>query len=323
MDYKKMQGKLIELEILSDQSVTGRERPWREKKMANTLLAAAYDEVNRKKAVRLRECANLLLFKRNEDGTKKLHTMNSCRVRLCPICGWRRSLKIYSHTRAIMEGMSSEKQWAYLFLTLTIRNCEGAELSETLDRMTKGWMYLAKYKQFKQTVKGWYRGLEVTHNIDPASESYDTYHPHFHCVFAVNRSYFKGKGYMTKDDWTSLWVKAMKLEYQPVVDVRRVKGSTAAAVAEAAKYSVKSSDYIIPQDWDLTVDTVRILDRALADRRLVGYGGKFKDWHKRLNLDDEMDGDLVHTDAEKVLDTVPEHLISYVWCAGYSQYVRE
>ena len=33
-------------EILTDKSATGRERPWRKKKMANQLLALAYDKVN-------------------------------------------------------------------------------------------------------------------------------------------------------------------------------------------------------------------------------------------------------------------------------------
>ena len=58
-----------------------------------------------------------------------------------------------------------------------------------------------------------------------------------------------------------------------IVDVRKIKGDTAKAVAEATKYAAKSKDYIVLDDWDLTVETVRGLDKALHKRRLVGFGG--------------------------------------------------
>jgi plasmid rolling circle replication initiator protein Rep len=162
--------------------------------------------------------------------------------------------------------------------------------------------------------------LEITHNTNPQSVSYDTYHPHFHCILAVNKTYFKNEEYIQKSDWTSFWRKAMRLDYDPVVDVRRVKGNTAKAVAEVSKYAVKDSDYIIPDDWQLTVDTVKLLDSVLSNRRLVAYGGKFKDWHRKLNLDDEVDGDLVHIDGDVSVDPEVKELITYVWHTGYNQY---
>ena len=45
------------LVFLDDRSATGRVRPWREKKIANELLAIAYDSVNPDKAARLRGVA--------------------------------------------------------------------------------------------------------------------------------------------------------------------------------------------------------------------------------------------------------------------------
>ena len=41
------------LEILSDKTERGKERPWREHKAANEYLAIAYDEVNARKAAGL------------------------------------------------------------------------------------------------------------------------------------------------------------------------------------------------------------------------------------------------------------------------------
>ena len=45
----------------------------------------------------------------------------------------------------------------------------------------------------------------------------------------------------------------MRLDYMPQVNVKRVKGNTAEAVAEVAKYSAKDSDYVIEKDLDLSM----------------------------------------------------------------------
>lgn len=289
--------------------------------MANVQLSIAYDEIDKRKAERLRDCGNFLKFAIKEDGSKRLAHMDSCRVRLCPMCAWRRSLKVHAHTVQILDAMNDK--YAFVFLTLTVRNCDGSELSETIDQMMAAWQRLSQRKAFRTVVKGFYRGLEITHNVNPLSPAYDTYHPHFHVLLAVNKSYFKKSTYLSKDEWAALWQQSLKADYEPVIDVRRVKGTTSQAVAEAAKYTVKDADYIVSDDWDLTIDTVRILDKALENRRLVAYGGLMKEIHKQLNLDDEVDGDLVHVgdDAADVSDT--EQTVSFFWHTGYSQYIRE
>lgn len=42
--------------------------------------------------------------------------------------------------------------------------------------------------------------------------------------------------------------------------------------------------YIIPDDWNLTVDTFHLLDSALHRRRFVAYGKEFKRVKQLLNL---------------------------------------
>jgi plasmid rolling circle replication initiator protein Rep len=243
--------------------------------------------------------------------------MNSCRVKLCPMCQWRRSLKTAANLSRVIEGMKTEKDYALIFLTLTVRNCDGVDLKRTLDEMQKGWDRFSRRAMVKRAVKGYFKGLEITHNINPLSPSYDTYHPHFHCMLAVNTSYFKSKEYVKLSQWNFMWRKTMKLDYIPVVDVRRIKDNTGGAVAEVAKYSVKEGDYLIMEDWDLTVETVKVLDVALDNRRMISYGGKMSEWHKKLNLDDEEDGDLVNVGEEE--ETVAgEKNIAFAW-AGYNQ----
>lgn len=312
-----------QVEILKDLSGTGKERPWSEKKMANEYLAIAYDEVDINKARRLRDCATVLTFSVSEDNKKRLTQANFCRIRLCPMCSWRRGLKIFGHTMAIMEEMKKEKEWSYIFITFTIKNCVADELNSQIDKLMVSWNRLMGYTKIKKAIKGWYRGLEITHNIANNSKDYDTFHPHFHCVFAVNKSYFTEKTqYISQKEWTSYFQKAMKIDYTPIVDVRKVNGDTAKAVAEVAKYAVKDSDYIIADDWELTISTVRLLDTALANRRLVAYGGKFKELHKKLNLDDEENGDLILNgiDSKEKEENISE--VTYSWNIGYSQYMK-
>ena len=311
----------VDKKVLNDVGSTGKKRPWREKKLANEHLAEAYLSVNLKKSMRLRECANMLVFNVDSDGAMKLKTMNSCRVRLCPICGWRRQLKVFYHTMAILDAMEKDKHnYAYIFLTLTVKNCDRENLISELDRLMGSWQRFIQRKAIKNIVKGWYRGLEITHNINPLSDFFDTYHPHFHCLLAVDKYYFKSHNYLSKASWAKLWKQSLRINYEPIVDVRKIEGNTAKAVAEAAKYTVKDSDYIIPDDWDLTVSAVKTLDEALDGRRLVAYGGTMKEWHKKLNLDDEVDGDLVHTGEEDELSSIDKQFVFW-WNTGFRQYI--
>lgn len=310
------------LEVLEDKSNSGRVRPWNEKKNNTEKLTEVYKLVDYKKSERLKHCGSYLEFKAEIDSDKmRLVGGQFCYVRLCPMCGWRRSLKIYSQMSTIMDYAKKEKEYQYLFLTLTVRNCRGADLDDTIRAMMKAWDRFCKKKIVKDTILGWYRGLEITHNLDKTSNAYDTYHPHFHVVLMVGKKYFKGK-YINQQEWKELWKSAMRLDYDPQVDVRKVKGNTAKAIAEIAKYTVKDNDYIIDDDLDLTVETVKILDKALARKRLVAFGGRFKEIHKLLNLDDAVDGDLIHVETEEKADDEEVRKIAYFWHVGYKKYIK-
>lgn len=307
----------MQKQILQDVSSTGKVRPWREHKIANELLAKAYDDVNPRKAERLRECGTKLSFEEQENGKLKLVGMWNCRVRLCPLCSWRRSLKVAAQMTQVIAAMQQEKEHAFVLLTLTIRNCEGEELDETITQLMSGFKRLLELKEVGAICEGWYRSLEVTHNVEA-----DTYHPHFHVLLAVKPGYFSGGRYIKQEIWAKLWQESMRLDYTPVVDVRRVRGDTSGAIAEVAKYSVKPGDYLLPDDWSMTLKSVRLLDKALDKRRLIAYGGKFKLLHKRLHLDNEETGDLINVDGQ-----APERpqgrVIHFLWYSGYRQYQKD
>lgn len=301
--------------LLHDVSASGRERPWRSKKMANELLSAAYEAIDHRKAERLRECASVLVFNVDPDGNKHLHSMTSCRVRLCPLCQWRRSLRVYQDMLKVVDYLGKNGKYKYILLTLTVANCSGDKLSETLDTMMHGINLLFQRSDVKKAVKGWYRGIEITRNHKDG-----TYHPHVHILLCVNQSYATSRYYISQIRWRTLWKDCCNLAYDPQCDVRFLKGDLRKGFAEVAKYAAKETDYIIPDDFDLTVDTVSDLDSALHKRRLISYGGIIAEARRALKLENEETADLIHVDDEAVSSDVVRQVV-YFWSSGFSDYI--
>lgn len=304
-----------QVEFLCDKNERGRERPWRVQKLNSQYVAMAYEDVNLNKSERIFQCADVLLFSRSGDKLK-LKRANFCRVRLCPMCCWRRSLKVHSHMTRILEAAKSE-HYAYIMATFTMQNCKPSDLKSALDSLLNAYKKLVKRARISRVWRGWYRGVEITHN-----KTDDTFHPHIHALIAVDKRYFKGKDYIKQSELTELWRSCLGVNYTPIVDVRKTYGSDVKTISEVAKYSTKTSDIIDFDDWSLTLETVRVLDNALNNRRLVAFGGVFKELHAKLNLDDEEQGDLVRVDetSEDVLCSDKELL--YFWHSGYSSYVK-
>lgn len=305
--------KLEKRQVLADKSASGKTRNWALHKLHSGYISLAYEEIDPKKSERMKTCAQWLSFFRKGDGTMKLHDARFCRVRLCPVCQWRRSLKTFAQMSQVLE-LARSDGYQFIFLTLTMRNCDGSDLSDELTHILLSFNRLMKYKDVRAAVKGFYRGCEVTHNIHT-----DEYHPHIHAILAVKGSYFGGSYYISQQKWTELWQRALQVDYTPIVDVRKCKGGSK-AIAEACKYAVKPSDILNMDDWDMTVDTLRTLDKALENRRFIGLGGILKDLHKQLHLDDMEEGDLVHIDGTEQSEPTEEEVI-FFW-NGYGQYER-
>lgn len=309
-------------EILVDIDKKGEERPWQEKKERNMKLAEIYAYVDPSKQLRLVDCGKFLEFKLFSDGSKKLHSMTSCRVRLCPICAWRRSLKTFYNNIRIVNYLKEKHNYEFIFLTLTVRNCWGHELKQTLDWLDESVHRMYERPEWKKAVKGACRCVEVTHNLEKDSPWYDSFHPHIHYMIAVNKSYFTSQNYLSFQKWRDLWISCTGIDYIPRMKVNKCYGTSAKAIAECSKYSTKDVEYVIPGEFNLSVKTVDILDKALANRRLLTYTGCFRAAKRILKLEDEENGSLVNVgedDDEKIeLDFVKQ---TYCWYSGYKQYV--
>lgn len=343
----------IKLIQLVDKSSTGKDRPWKIHKKKSTLLGESYKRLGKeKKAERVSVCADWQQHNVCPNGHEKfLRKAHFCGVRLCPMCGWRRSLKAGYQVKkvahqAALEMKAVKLRW--IFLTLTCKNVEGYELPDQLDVLTKSWKRLTETKGFKSSVLGFFRATEVTRDADfliteeryeQAKKYYDgmylkvgdqnpnfnTYHPHFHVVMAVPSSYF-GQKYKKTEEWVQMWKKAMRVDYDPIVDVRTVKTKRDRAleekilrdkgikvqaetlpgetVAELAKYATKADDFIIPGNIVDTDEAVQILDVSLRGRKLFAYGGILKtiyDYLRKVgdieDVEDEK-ADLIHTEEK-------------------------
>lgn len=311
-------------EILQDiNKRKNKKNDWRGKKLQTITLSDSYLRLKKySKSERTRACGTDLEFKLTPN-EMKLHRANFCKIRLCPMCTWRRSLKIFGQVSKIMDVLE-EDDHDFIFLTLTIKNVSADDLNNALDRLSYAFKKLTLQKKFKKNILGFFRATEVTYNAEA-----DTFHPHLHCILVVSKTYFHGGYYIPQYKWVNMWHNALAVDYMPSVDVRKInKGkNTKKAVAEVSKYTVKMTEYITDNNskTDYLVDTY---DTALARRRLVAFGGLMKDIHKKLKLDDIEDGDLTMTDntEDEMRQDVQQCILHYKWgigAFGYNYYLTE
>lgn len=318
--------------VLQDIKRSGKERPWRGYKLDSLELAKSYKRNgDERKYQRVKDCGGYLEFAECPKGhEKKLMAAKFCQVRLCPMCSARRSTLVFQNLREVLHAAKEREKLQFVFLTLTARTVSGDKLKEELTKYFESWSKLAKRRPFRKSIVGWFRALEITHNWRKA-----TYHPHFHCILAVKPSYFS-HGYVRQATWAQWWKESMQLDYTPIVDVRRVKPrkkkgdevEESGAIFEVAKYSVKSKDFLIPENRLAQDEVVEILDDAMRHRRLVAYGGLLKSIRKELRQADEERHNLIKVGEDQgegctcsICNTIYEE-VAYKWHVGYKEYVQ-
>ncbi|WP_150535916.1 protein rep, partial [Streptococcus pneumoniae] len=144
MKEKQNQG----LQTLKDVSKTGKDRKWRERKLKNIELASQLDILGYRSFERVYQCAEVLKFVEQSDGTKKLYQSYFCKNKLCALCNWRRSMKYsYQASKIVEEAMIRQPKGRFLFLTLTVKNVTGQELNQSMTDILRGFNRLMKYKK--------------------------------------------------------------------------------------------------------------------------------------------------------------------------------
>ena len=189
----------------------------------------------------------------DQGGQALLRAANPCNRRLCPFCEWRRSR---AWRRRFFEGLPKFHEdfptHQAIFLTLTVRNCAVDDLRTTINDMHRAWHRMTRLSFFP--TKFWFRRTEVTHTQKKSVLTGGlTFHPHIHAVLFVPAGYFS-HNYVKQTEWQKQWMTAARLDYPPVIDIRRAKakassgGATVeesrAAAMEASKYTTKATNLI-------------------------------------------------------------------------------
>ena len=278
---------------LSD--LSPKDKPWdTHRAIADTVENLYRAAKSDRYADRIQNCGKLLEYSLNgnDDGDVafKLQSAKFCRVRHCPVCQWRRSLKwqakMFDALPKITEKYTAHR---WIFVTLTVRNCDLVDLRSTVADMNKAFKRLSELVSFPAI--GWVKSLEVTRNSETGQA-----HPHFHCLMLVKGGYFGGKSYINQEEWRSLWQRCLRSQYLPVVNVKAVKpkknkltdelDDIGKSITETFKYSVKESDLIADENWLLE------LTNQLHKTKAIAIGGVLKSFLKEEKEDD----DLIHVD---------------------------
>lgn len=226
---------------------------------------------------------------------KDFKKTNLCKDKFCNNC---KKVKQASRLSKFMPLINQYKEDKYLYhLTLTVPNCKGSDLAQTIKTMFLSFRRIIRYLNLDLKLKGLdfeeydfigaIRSLEVTFKGD-------NYHPHLHCILAFNKplinnkyientySLSKKNGYRKFTDFEVLiqkiWyllnnnikvtkksIDELELGYSCTVD--NIDESSA---YEVFKYMTKSTD---EEKNILTYDNFKTLYFALHRvRQIQGYG---------------------------------------------------
>ena len=278
--------------------LTLKENKFKNNKIKNIAIYDKYIEFNFKKANKILECGQDLWFQLKENTQTfeqklKLKSMFTCKDRFCPFCNWRRQMKyskmIYNH----LQDLQQDKKLRYIFLTLTVKNCHIDNLRETITDMSKSFQRMKQTVKWKNSILGFLRVLEYTIQKD----NQDMIHPHFHILLVVEPSYFNSRynKYLKQSDFSSMWQKALRVDYVPSVDIRIIKPNKdkkadVAVISEMCKYPLKDTDIS-----RLSVSNFEKLTQELKGIRNINAGGVLKNILKSV---DKIDDDLIKIDNE-------------------------
>ncbi|MBD3843085.1 MAG: protein rep [Campylobacterales bacterium] len=276
-----------------------------------------YDTGFTKEFEKIQQCGNFLEFalKENQitkETKNKLAGANFCKNRFCPMCNWRRVRNITGQLKDAFSVIQEKQKVATIFLTLTVKNCHIDDLKATISKMNKSFNEMTRTKAFKNSVLGYLKSIEILGDKTPEGEA----HPHFHILLVVKKSYFKSRDYLNKEQWIAMWRKALRVDYDPVVDIRRIKSKNESfsdidsAIIETVKYSVKHTDLV-----SRTNDDFYYLYTQTKGMRFLSSGGILKE---HLNLI-KVDEDLINLKKETEALWIEICRLIYTWQNGNYQ----
>lgn len=301
---------------------------YKTKKIKNQVFQGIIkNKVSEKMFQRIQDCGNFLEFHADESKEKiKLVKSNNCENRFCPMCAYKKARKDAMKISIMLKYY--EKDYKFLFLTLTAKTVTSDNLVNEITDYNKAFKRFSELKLFKNAVVGYIRKLEVTYDgekkvtkkmykrkkkyfdglgikVGSPNPNYNKYHPHFHVLLAVKKTYFS-KTYISQAKWLEMWQLAKRDETITQVDARKLDMKK--GVSEIAKYSSKDSDYLISKN------VFDVMYKALKGRQIITYNGVFKESAKMYKK-----GEL---DYLKEID-LTDYVYRILWQWGQGEYVEK
>lgn len=231
---------------------------------------------------RISSCGDFLQFLADEKIEHlRLENANFCNNRFCPQCSQNKSREDAVQLATMINYLKQEFNYEFIFLTLTAPNIPAYKVQEELKEYSKSFERLFKTKTVKTAIKGYVRKLEMTYNSER-----DDFHPHYHILLAVNKSYFvDSRLYISQKEWLRLWANAKKDPTIKSVDIRKFKAKDDLykAIFEISKYISKDSDYMY------SPEVFKVFYKSLKGKRMLSYSGVFKDAVKLYKAGDLVD----------------------------------
>ncbi len=281
------------------------------------------DPLTRDTAIAIANCSQRLSlqFELKGEELRNPKVLNGilCNRRLCPFCEWRRTRALRAK---LIQGLrlhaTENPKTTAIFLTLTVKNCHILELRNTIKHLHYSYKRLTLIKGFPTNI--WFRRTEVTIGKDKMGQASiipAQFHPHIHILLLVGPSYW-GREYWSQLRWQQEWQMAARLNYSPIVDVKRAytkqsrskRGldGTLAATLEAAKYSTKASDLLklgdhLP-DFHMEMKNLRLYGISSNLKKYIGSNSL--DTEELLDHNQPSDENSFHAIAQW-FDTIQEY----------------
>lgn len=274
--------------------------------VASELVENERINLSKKRVKAIAECGTFLQYATDEKvENRKLFTANFCQNRYCPICSKNKSLKDARNVKIITEYLR-DLGFEFLFATFTAPNCSQQELKEEITAYNKSLERMFKRQKYN-FIKGYIRKLEITYNNDSSSKSYGTFHPHFHVLIAIDKSYF-GRKYVSKQEWLVDWQKAMRDSSITQIDIKKVsldslKNNIDKSILELTKYITKDFDFYSE------INVFESFYKGTKGKQMFAFSGIFRDAKKKLK----------NKELEKYVDSKKEIEWFYLFTQIYNQ----
>lgn len=247
-------------------------------------------------ADRLRSCAitQYVAARTPVDDATYIQVSNkrACKIRLCAQCLYRAACRDRKMLADVLEQLWREHPHTrFILCTLTTRNRPFSDLKAMVRDHRKALDRFWKARRIVQNTLGAFTAVEL--EIRGTKENPEA-GIHSHSIIMVPASYFSGDvPSIWHAEFRSLWRKAARLDYDPIVDVRVVRAADGSddrsavygGIVECAKYCISLESLFVHERPD-SIHCDGLIAAAILDafhrQRLHSFDRCFAEAKKRV-----------------------------------------